>query len=85
MSEYTDIEVKHISKESIEMLDQLSIVCKRYGVDYYSATQNTRDLLDAITMHEYQLQKAHKQGLTRKAVPPFMGIKRSKRSNDRPA
>ena len=81
MSEYTDIEVKRISPESIEMLDQLSIVCKRYGVDYYSATQNTRDLLDAITMHEYQLQKAHK----RKAVPPFMGIKRSKRSNDRPA
>lgn len=85
MSEYTDIEVKRISPESIEMLDQLSIVCKRYGVDYYSATKNTRDLLDAIAMHEYQLQKAHKQGLTRKAVPPFTGIKRSKRSNNRPA
>lgn len=85
MSEYTDIEVKRISQESIEMLDQLSIVCKRYGVDHYSATQNTRDILDAIAMHEYQLQKAHKQGLTRKAVPPFMGIKCSKRSNNRPA
>ena len=85
MSEYTDIEVKHISKESIEMLDQLSIVCKRYGVNYYSASQETRDLLDTIAMHEYQLQKAHKQGLTRKAVPPFMGGKRSERSNNRPA
>ena len=82
MSEYSDIEVKRISPESIEMLDQLSI---RYDVNYYSATQETRDLLDAIAMHEYQLQKAHKQGLTRKAVPPFMGIKRSERSNDRPA
>lgn len=85
MSEYTDIEVNRISPESIEMLDQPGIVCKRYGVNYYSAPQNTRDLLDAIVMREYQPQKAHKQGLTRKAVPPFMGIKRSERSNDRPA
>ena len=85
MSEYTDIEVKRISQESIEMLDQLSLVCKRYGVNYYSTTQETRNLMYAIAMHEYQLQKAHKQGLTRKAVPPFMGIKRSKRSNNRPA
>lgn len=52
MSEYTDIEVKRISQESIEMLDQLSIEYKRHGVDYYSATQNTRDLLEAIAMHE---------------------------------
>ena len=52
MSEYTDIEVKHISKESIEMLDQLSIVCKRYGVNYYSASQETRDLLDTNTSYK---------------------------------
>ena len=58
MSEYTDIEVKRMSRESIEMLDQLSIVCKRYSVNYYSATQETRELLDAIALHEYQLQKA---------------------------
>ena len=85
MSEYTDIEVKRMSKESMEMLDQLSIVCKRYGVNYYSATQETRELLDAIALHEYQLQKAHEQGLTRAAVPPFLGVKRSECSNNRPA
>ena len=52
---------------------------------YYRATQEMRDLLDTIALHEYQLQKAREQGLTRSSVPPFMGIKRSERSNNRPA
>ena len=30
-----DIEVKRMSPTAIEMLDQLSAVCKRFGVDYY--------------------------------------------------
>lgn len=85
MSEYTDIEVKRMSKEDIELLDQLCAVCKRYGINYYRAPQETRDLLDTIALHEYQLQKAREQGLTRSAVPPFMGIKRSERSNNQPA
>lgn len=29
-----DIEVKRMSPTAIEMLDQLSAVCKRFGVDY---------------------------------------------------
>ena len=35
-----DIEVKRMSPTAIEMLDQLSAVCKRFGVDYYAASQN---------------------------------------------
>ena len=70
---------------AIEMLDQLSAVCKRFGVDYYAASQNQRDLLDSIALHEYQLKKAHEQGLKRSEVPPFLGLKRSDRSNDMPA
>ena len=81
MNEHIDIEVKRMSKESIEMLNNLSAVCKRYGINYYRATQEMRDLLDTIALHEYQLQKAREQGLTRSSVPPFMGIKRSERSN----
>ena len=50
-----DIEVKRMSPTAIEMLDQLSAVCKRFGVDYYAASQNQRDLLDSIALHEYQL------------------------------
>ena len=52
-----DIEVKRMSPTAIEMLDQLSAVCKRFGVDYYAASQNQRDLLDSIALHEYQLKK----------------------------
>ena len=79
-----DIEVKRMSPTAIEMLDQLSAVCKRFGVDYYAASQNQRDLLDSIALHEYQLKKAHEQGLKRSEVPPFLGLKRSDRSNDMP-
>ena len=50
-----DIEVKRMSPTAVEMLDQLSAVCKRFGVDYYAASQNQRDLLDSIALHEYQL------------------------------
>ena len=39
-----DIEVKRMSSAAIEMLDQLSIACKRFGVDYYAASQNRRDI-----------------------------------------
>ena len=85
MNEHIDIEVKRMSKESIEMLNNLSAVCKRYGINYYRATQKMRDLLDTIALHEYQLQKAREQGLTRSSVPPFMSIKRSERSHNRPA
>ena len=80
-----DIEVKRMSSTAIEMLDQLSIVCKRFGVDYYVASQNQRDLLDSIVLHEYQLKKAHEQGLKRADVPPFLGLKRTERSNEMPA
>ena len=80
-----DIEVKRMSSTAIEMLDQLSIVCKRFGVDYYAASQNQRDLLDSIALHEYQLKKAHEQGLKRADVPPFLGLKRTERSNEMPA
>ena len=77
-----DIKVKRMSPETFEMLEQLSIVCKRFGIDYYAASQDQRDLLDSIALHEYQLKKAHEQGLKRSNVPPFLGLKRS---NDMPA
>lgn len=61
MQKDLDIEVKRMSAESIEMLNRLSFVCKRYGIDYYRASQETRDLLDSIALHEYQLQKTRTQ------------------------
>ena len=44
------IEVKRMSPTAVEMLDQLNAVCKRFGVDYYAASQNQRDLLDSIAV-----------------------------------
>ena len=41
--------------------------------------------MEAVALHEYQLKKAHEQGLKRSEVPPFLGLKRSDRSNDMPA
>lgn len=80
-----DIEVKRMSPTAIEMLDHLSIVCKRFDVDYYAVPQKQRDLLDSIALHEYQLKKAHEQGLKRAEVPPFLGLKRTDHSNEMPA
>ena len=59
---FMDIEVKRMSPETFEMLEQLSIVCKRHGVNYSSAPQNQRNLLDRIALYEYQLNKVCPQG-----------------------
>ncbi len=80
-----DIEVKRMSPTAVEMLDQLSTIYTRFGVDYYAASQNQRDLLDSLALYDYQLKRAHEQGLKRSDVPPFLGLKRSDRSNDMPA
>lgn len=80
-----EIDVSRMSADTIKLLEQLSVVCERFGVDYAKASQNQRDLLDFIALHEYQLKKAHAKGLKRAEVPPFLGLKRSQRSNDMPA
>ncbi len=80
-----DIEVKRMSPSAIELLDQLSIVCKRFNVDYSTASEKDRFFVESVAMHEYQLKKAHEQGLKRSEVPPFLGLKRSDHSNDMPA
>ena len=41
--------------------------------------------VEAVALHEYQLKKVHEQGLKRSEVPPFLGLKRTDRSNDMPA
>ena len=80
-----DIEIKRMSPTAVEMLDQLSVVCKRFNVDYSTASEKDRFFVEAVALHEYKLKKAHEQGLKRSEVPPFLGLKRSERSNDMPA
>lgn len=73
-----------------ELLDVGKIIVKdndgkRFKTDYYHATPKQREFIDAVATHEYQLMKAHEKGLSRASVPPFMGMKRSERSNNMPA
>lgn len=77
-----DIEVKRMSAEAIGLLDQLNIVCKHFHVDYPHASEKDKFFVEAVPLHEYQLKKAHEQGLKRAAVPPFLGLKCS---NEMPA
>lgn len=80
-----DIEIKRMSSDTIELFDRLNIVCKRFHVDDPHASEKNRFFVEAVALHEYQLKKAHEQGLKRSEVPPFLGLKRSDRSNDMPA
>ena len=69
-----------MSPAAVELLDQLSVVCKRFNVEYATASEKDRFFVEAVALHEYQLKKAHEQGLKRSEVPPFLGLKRSERS-----
>lgn len=74
-----------MSNNNIELLDHLNVVCKRFHVDYPHASEKDRFFVEAVALHEYQLKKAHEQGLKRADVPPFLGLKRTDRSNEMPA
>ena len=52
---------------------------------YPHASEKDRFFVEAVTLHEYQLKKAHEQGLKRADVPPFLGLKRTERGNEMPA
>ena len=80
-----NIEVKRMSNNNIELLDHLNVVCKRFHVDYPHASEKDKFFVEAVALHEYQLKKAHEQGLKRADVPPFLGLKRTERSNEMPA
>ncbi len=80
-----ELQVASMDKETMDYLNVLFGVCKRFKTDYYHASPKQREFMDAVAVHEYQLQKAHEQGLQRSSVPPFLGIVRSERSNNMPA
>ena len=56
-----DIEIKRMSSDTIELFDQLNIVCKRFHVDYLHASEKDKFFVEAVALHEYQLKKAHEQ------------------------
>ena len=80
-----ELQVARMDEETMEYLNVLFSVCKRFNTDYYHADPKQRAFMDEVATHEYQLKKAHEKGLQSSAVPPFMGIVRSERSNNMPA
>ena len=80
-----DIEVTRMSTDTVELLDQLNAVCKRFHVNDPRASEKDRFFAEAVALHEYQLKKAHEQGLKRADVPPFLDLKRTERGNEMPA
>ena len=80
-----DIEIKRMSSDTIELFDRLNIVCKRFHVDYPHASEKDRFFVEAVALHEYQLKRLMSRGLKHADVPPFLGLKRTERSNEMPA
>lgn len=65
MKEYNkdlDIVFSPMSDETMSWLDELFSTCKRFGVDYYNASEKDRFFVEAVALHEYQLKKAHERG-----------------------
>ena len=48
-----DIEVKRMSTDTVELLDQLHAVCKRFHVDYLHASEKDKFFVEAVALHEY--------------------------------
>ena len=55
---FIDIEVNRMSPVAVELFDQLSVVCKRFNVDYATASEKDRFFVEAVAMHGYQLKKS---------------------------
>ena len=51
----------------------------------HTLRKKTVSLWKQLPCMKYQLKKAHEQGLKRADVPPFLGLKRTERSNEMPA
>ncbi len=60
-----ELQVAPMSNDTMEYLNVLFGVCKRFKTDYYHATPKQREFIDAVATHEYQLMKAHEKGLSR--------------------
>lgn len=78
-----ELQVAPMSDETMDYLDTLFSVCKRFNTDYYHATQKERDFIDAVASHEYQLKKARRKGpaACKRSALPRHRAKRAERSH----
>ena len=59
---FMEIELNRMSPSAMELLDQLSVVCKRSNVDHSTASEKDRFFVEAVALHEYQLKKRTSRG-----------------------
>ena len=80
MKEYRadfDFAFSPMSDETMFWLDELLATCKRFGVDYYSASEKDRAFVEAVARKNYGLKQALASGAPASTVAPFFGIHRA--------
>ncbi len=80
MKEYIkdlDIAFSPMSNETMSWLDELLTTCKRFGVDYYNASEKDRVFVEAVARKNYGVKQARLAGKAVSAVEPFFGIHRA--------
>ena len=78
MEEYNmDIAFSPMSDETMSWLDELLTTCKRFGVDYYNASEKDRVFVEAVARKNYGLKQARVHGRSASTVEPFFGIHRA--------
>ena len=78
MKEYNmDIAFSPMSDETMSWLDELLMTCKRFGVDYYNASEKDRVFVEAVAQKNYGLKQARIHGKNASTVEPFFGIHRA--------
>ena len=78
MKEYNmDIAFSPMSDATMSWLDELLTTCKRFGVDYYNASEKDRVFVEAVARKNYGLKQARVHGRSASTVEPFFGIHRA--------
>ena len=59
-----DIVFSPMSDETMSWLDELLTTCKRFGVDYYNASEKDRAFVEAVARKNYGIKQAKMNGVS---------------------
>ena len=74
-----DIVFSPMSDETMSWLDELLTTCKRFGVDYYNASEKDRAFVEAVARKNYGIKQAKMNGVL---WDSSSSIKREQRKRD---
>lgn len=69
-----DIVFSPMSDETMSWLDELLTTCKRFGVDYYNASEKDRAFVEAVARKNYGIKQAKMNGVSVSTVEPSLGF-----------